>query len=156
VSSPTVWCPSCGAEYQAGSLLCSDCRVALVSTPPSSQPVGAWATRPEQANDDDLMELGSWPRLPAQILRRRLESAGLSVMVEWTGPGAEAEGTIVVPASQAEFASAIVNELDVDDEVPDTSPLAYVVRVEEHLAVAGQLLEELRTRLDAQERDGSS
>jgi hypothetical protein len=102
------------------------------------------------------MELGSWPRLPAQILRRRLESAGLSVMVEWTGPGPEAEGTIVVPASQAEFASAIVNELDVDDEVPDTSPLAYVVRVEEHLAVAGQLLEELRTRLDEQERDNSS
>ena len=106
MSSPTVWCPSCGAEYQAGSLLCSDCRVALVSTPPSSQPgtVGAWGVRAEQTSDDDLMELGSWPRLPAQILRRRLESAGLSVMVEWTGPGPEAEGTIVVPASQAEFA----------------------------------------------------
>ncbi|HEX7521626.1 MAG TPA: hypothetical protein VF441_06145 [Acidimicrobiia bacterium] len=158
MSSPTVWCPSCGAEYQAGSLLCSDCRVALVSTPPSSQPGtgDAWGVRAEQTSDDDLMELGSWPRLPAQILRRRLESAGLSVMVEWTGPGPEAEGTIVVPASQAEFASAIVNELDVDDEVPDTSPLAYVVRVEEHLAVAGQLLEELRTRLDEQERDGAS
>lgn len=158
MSSPTVWCPSCGAEYQAGSRLCSDCRVALVSTPPSSGrgTAGAWDTRAEQASDDDLTELGSWPRLAAQILRRRLESAGLSVMVEWTGPGPEAEGTIVVPASQAEFASAIVNELDVDDEVPDTSPIAYVVRIEEHLAVAGQLLEELRTRLDEQERDGSS
>ena len=95
--------------------------------------------------------MGEWPRLAAQILRRRLETAGVTVMVEWSGPGADAIGTLVVPEAQADFAEAVVNEIDVDDEVPDSSPLAYVVRIEEHLAAAGALLEELRTRLDQDE-----
>ncbi len=69
-------------------------------------------------------------------------------MVEWSGPGADAVGTLVVPEAQADFAEAVVNEIDVDDEVPDTSPIAYLARIEEHLAAAGALLDELRTRLD--------
>jgi len=100
------------------------------------------------SGDDDLVELGGWPRLAAQILRRRLETAGITVMVEWSGPGADAIGTLVVPEPQAEFAEAVVNEIDVDDEVPDTSSIAYIERIEEHLAAAGALLDELRTRLD--------
>ena len=96
----------------------------------------------------DLVELGEFPRLHAQILRRRLETAGLSVMVEWTGPGGSALGTILVPDSQAEFAEAVINEIEVDDEVPDSSPEAYIARIEEHLSVVGALLDELRTRLD--------
>jgi hypothetical protein len=142
MSSTTVWCPSCGAEYVAGSTSCSDCRVALV------------ADRPTRVAGDgapgagDLVELGEWPRLSAQILRRRLETAGISVLVEWSGPGADAIGTLVVPEAQADFAEAVVNEIDVDDEVPDSSPIAYVTRIEEHLAAAAALLDELRTRLD--------
>lgn len=140
----TVWCPSCGAEYVASATSCSDCRVALV------------AERPPVADDrapvtGELVELGEWPRLSAQILRRRLETAGISVLVEWSGPGAEAIGTLVVPEAQAEFADAVVNEIDVDDEVPDTSPVAYVTRIEEHLAATAALLDELRTRLDTEE-----
>lgn len=96
----------------------------------------------------DLVEITSSSRLAAQILRRRLESAGVSVMVEWTGPGADATGTILVPEGQAEFAEAVVNEIEVDDEVPDTSPEAYIARIDEHLAIVGSLLDELRTRLE--------
>jgi hypothetical protein len=96
----------------------------------------------------DLVEMGDYPRLSAQILRRRLESAGISVMVEWTGPGPEATGTILVPDAQAEFAEAVINELEVEDEVPDTSPEAYMARIEEHLSAIGSLLDELRTRLE--------
>jgi hypothetical protein len=144
MSSTTVWCPSCGAEYVAGSTSCSDCRVALVAVRPRIADDGAPA-------GGDLVELGEWPRLSAQILRRRLETAGISVLVEWSGPGAEAVGTLVVPEAQAEFADAVVNEIDVDDEVPDSSPIAYVTRIEEHLAAAGALLDELRTRLEADE-----
>ena len=59
-------------------------------------------------------------------------------------------GALAVPTSDAEFARAVVTEIEVDDEVPDTSPYAYVARIEEHLAAAGELLEELRTRLDEQ------
>jgi hypothetical protein len=147
MSAPNVWCPSCGAEYTVGSRYCSDCRVALVAEPPDARP-------DEDDNGDegvdatDLVEMGDYVRLSAQILRRRLESAGISVMVEWTGPGADATGTILVPDAQAEFAEAVINEIEVEDEVPDTSPEAYVVRIEEHLSAIGSLLEELRTRLE--------
>jgi len=169
MNAPTVWCPSCGAEYVIGSRYCSDCRVELVQETPGpadrrpearDQRFGdrpftnerAAGERDDDDDDDeagDLIEIGSWPRLQAQILRRRLETAGLSVMVEWDGPGAEALGTILVPEAQAEFASAVVNEIDVGDEVPDTSPAAYVERIEEHLSAIGALLDELRTRLDS-------
>jgi hypothetical protein len=145
MSAPNVWCPSCGAEYTVGSRYCSDCRVALVAEPPDAPP--------DDDDDDsvdatDLVEIGDFARLSAQILRRRLESAGISVMVEWTGPGADATGTILVPDAQAEFAEAVINEIEVEDEVPDTSPEAYVARIEEHLSAIGSLLDELRTRLE--------
>jgi hypothetical protein len=153
MSTPKVWCPACGAEYTVGSRYCNECRVELVvESPPSATDGGSPMDNGDEAADaTDLVELGEYPRLHAQILRRRLETAGLSVMVEWTGPGGSALGTILVPDSQAEFAEAVINELDVDDEVPDSSPEAYIARIEEHLGVVGSLLDELRTRLDQTE-----
>jgi hypothetical protein len=99
-----------------------------------------------------MVELGQYPRLSVLVLRRRLESAGITTMVEWTGPNPEALGTLLVPEPQSEFAEAVVNELDVDDEVPDTSPAAYLSRIEEHLSAIGGLLEELRVRIDELEQ----
>ena len=149
MSTPSVWCPACGAEYTAGSRYCNECRVELVVEPPSADgEVGD-----EVGDATDLVELGEFSRLHAQILRRRLETAGLSVMVEWSGPGGSALGTILVPDSQAEFAEAVINEIEVDDEVPDSSPEAYIARIEEHLEVVGALLDELRTRLDPGQPD---
>jgi hypothetical protein len=150
MSTPTVWCPACGAEYTIGSRYCIECRVELVVEPPPAANGGSdMDDNGEDAGDaTDLVELGEFPRLHAQILRRRLETAGLSVMVEWSGPGGSAVGTILVPDSQAEFAEAVINEIEVDDEVPDSSPEAYIARIEEHLGVVGALLDELRTRLD--------
>jgi hypothetical protein len=95
-----------------------------------------------------LVELGVWPRLHAQILRARLESAGLSVFARWDGPGADATGVLAVPESEATFGRAVVTELEVDDEVPDTSPHAYLARIDEHLSALAGLVDELRTRLD--------
>ena len=144
MSTPSVWCPACGAEYTAGSRYCNECRVELVVEPPSAD-----GDEGDEAGDaTDLVELGEFPRLHAQILRRRLETAGLSVMVEWSGPGGSALGTILVPDAQAEFAEAVINEIEVDDEVPDSSPDAYIARIEEHLGAVGALLDELRTRLE--------
>ncbi len=143
MSTPSVWCPACGAEYTAGSRYCNECRVELVVEPPAAD-----GDNGDEGDATDLVELGEFPRLHAQILRRRLETAGLSVMVEWTGPGGAALGTILVPDSQAEFAEAVINEIEVDDEVPDSSPDAYIARIEEHLSAVGALLDELRTRLD--------
>src|SRR5512140_3231749 len=126
VGEPTLWCPSCGTEYQPTATQCIDCRVALVSEPPPLI----------DENDDGtgLVELGEWPRVQAQVLRRRLETAGVSVMIEWSGPASDANGIILVGEDQAEFGAAVVNEIDVDDEVADNSPHAYVVRIEEHLS----------------------
>jgi hypothetical protein len=151
VDEPTVWCPSCGAEYRVGATSCADCRVALV------------AERPEHLDDledlDDeadggLFELGEWPKLQAQVLRRRLETAGVPVMIEWTGVADDRRGVLLVPEDQRAFGAAVVNEIDVDDEVSDDSPHAYIARLEEHLSAAAGLLDELRTRLDALEADG--
>jgi hypothetical protein len=139
----TVWCPSCGAEYRMDVTQCPDCRVALVP----EQPVFL-------DDDSGLVELGEWPRIQAQVLRRRLETAGVSVMIEWSGPASNATGILLVPEDQGEFGAAVVNEIDVDDEVADNSPHAYVVRIEEHLSAAAGLLAELRTQLDALESDG--
>ena len=104
------------------------------------------------AADRDLVAIGEHPRLAAQILRRRLESTGIAVVVDWSGEADDARGVLLVPGAQADFARAVVNELEVTDEVPDTSPIAYVVRIEEHLEAASALLEELRTRLDEEAR----
>ena len=99
-------------------------------------------------------ELGDWPKLQAQVLRRRLETAGIPVLMVPAGPPGARRGVLSVPAEQLDFARAVVNELDVDDEVADDSPHAYVVRIEEHLSAAAGLLDELRTRLDELESDG--
>jgi hypothetical protein len=141
---PTLWCPSCGEAYRADTTQCPDCRVAL--TP--DEPVF------EDADDNGLVELGEWPRVQALVLRRRLESASVAVMIEWSGPTSNATGVLFVPEDQAEFGSAVVNEIEVDDEVADNSPHAYVARIEEHLSAAAGLLAELRAQLDDLEADG--
>jgi hypothetical protein len=116
--------------------------------------------RPVLADDGDddeggaLVELGEWPRLQAQVLRRRLETAGVPVMIDWTGTGDERFGVLVVPEEHGDFAAAVVNEIDVDDEIADDSPHAYVARIEEHLSAAAGLLDEPRTKLDELEGDG--
>ena len=135
-----------------GATSCADCRVALVAERPEH------LDDPEDHDDaeggDGLFELGEWPKLQAQVLRRRLETAGVPVMIEWTGVADDRRGVLLVPEEQGAFGAAVVNEIDVDDEVSDDSPHAYVARIEEHLSAASGLLDELRTRLDALEADG--
>ncbi|MGH9000758.1 MAG: hypothetical protein ACRDY7_15370 [Acidimicrobiia bacterium] len=153
MSDPTVWCPSCGAEYRVGSTYCSDCRVSLVAERPAGGAGGAAGNGDDLDEGDgdglddasDLVEMGEYSRLSAQILRRRLESAGISVMIEWTGPGPDAAGTLLVTDAQAEFAEAVIDEIPVEDEVAEASPDGHLALVEEHLATIGSLLEEVRT-----------
>jgi hypothetical protein len=143
-AEPTLWCPSCGAEYRADTKTCPDCRVTLSPDPPEEI----------EGDDNGLVEIGEYPRVQAQILRRRLDTAGVPVMIEWTGPSGQGTGILLVPEDHAEFGSAVVNEIDADDEVADNSPHAYVARIEENLAAAVELLAELRAQLDDLEADG--
>ena len=79
----------------------------------------------DEGGDDDgdgLVEIGEWPKIQAQVLRRRLETASVPVMIEWTGAADDRRGVLLVPEDQSEFAAAVVNEIDVDDEVSDDSP----------------------------------
>ena len=145
-----MWCPSCGSEYRIGTSRCADCRVALVN----EEPTHLTAPGDDADDADGLVEIGTWPKIQAQVLRRRLETASVGVMIEWTGSADDRRGVILVPSEQAEFAAAVVNEIDVDDEVSDDSPHAYVARIEEHLSAAAGLLDELRTRLDDLEAGG--
>jgi hypothetical protein len=148
-----MWCPSCGTEYRLGATTCTECRVSLVAEPPAAlqrddEPSDAYDGEPE------LVEVGTFAKLQAQVLRRRLETAGVPVMIEWTGASDDRRGALLVPGEHADFAAAVVNEIDVDDEVADDSPHAYVTRLEEHLSAAAGLLDELRTKLDELEGDG--
>ena len=104
---------------------------------------------------DGLVALGAWPRLAAQILRARLETAGVDVLAQWPETP-DGPVTLAVRPDDVGFASAVVHELDVDDEVPDTSPIAYVARIEEHLGAVAELLEELRSRVEQLEGGGGS
>src|SRR2546430_14029397 len=92
----SLWCPSCGAEYRADTTTCSDCRVALVPDPPM------------ELDDEDggLVEIGEWPRVQAQVLRRRLETAGVSGMIEGAGPARDATGVLLGPEDQAQVGTA--------------------------------------------------
>jgi hypothetical protein len=155
----TLWCPSCGAEYRPGATICPDCRVALAGAPPSHFGEALQPQASEENADEDeesYVELGEYPRVNAQILRSRLEAADVPVMIEWVRTPGNTTGILIVPEDKAEFAAAVVNEIDVDDEVPDTSPYAYLTRIEEHMAAATGLLEELRSRLDEMEAGGTS
>jgi hypothetical protein len=136
-----------------GTSRCADCRVALVAEEPTHL-TGGNDLDDDGADGDSLVELGEWPKIQAQILRRRLETASVPVMIEWTGSTDDRRGVLLVPEEQGEFAAAVVNEIDVDDEVSDDSPHAYVARIDEHLSAVAGLLDELRTRLDDLESDG--
>jgi hypothetical protein len=153
VDEPTLWCPSCGSEYRVGTTRCADCRVALVAEQPTHL-TGADDVDEGDDDTDALVEIGEYPKIQAQVLRRRLETASVPVMIEWTGGPEDRRGVLFVPDDQSEFAAAVVNEIDVDDEVSDDSPHAYVARIEEHLSAVAGLLDELRTRLDDLEADG--
>ncbi|HEV7525903.1 MAG TPA: hypothetical protein VGP92_13115 [Acidimicrobiia bacterium] len=153
MDEPSLWCPSCGSEYRPGASRCADCRVALVTEEPTHL-TGGNDVDDDDGDGDSLVEIGEWPKIQAQVLRRRLETASVPVMIEWTGSADDRRGVILVPEAQGEFAAAVVNEIDVDDEVSDDSPHAYVARIDEHLSAVAGLLDELRTRLDELESDG--
>lgn len=143
MSSPTVWCPSCGDEYVAGSEFCSDCRVELVAERPE-QLTGAAAGDAGDGLPPDYEELGAWPQLGTAIVVRRLRDAGVDVLTRWSDPTDAGRALVAVPRGQIEFADAVMTELPVEDELPRGYVEDYVERIEARLAEIAVLLDELR------------
>lgn len=141
MTSATLFCPSCGDEYVAGSQACSDCRVALVP----ERPEVAHRSEPSRPGGipNGYVELGEWPPLAAVTLVRRLTDAGVDVSVQWSTPGANLSG-LAVPDGQLEFADAVLRELPIEDDLPQGTPQAYLDRVEARLAEIAVLLDEMR------------
>ena len=93
----------------------------------------------ENEPGEDLVEMGECPRLMPRSCRRRMESAE-SPSFSGAGPTPpRGQRVLCVPATNAEFAAALVDEIEAEDEVPDTSPAAYIARIEEHLPRHGRV-----------------
>lgn len=139
--SATLWCPSCGTQYVAGSRYCSACRVALVAERPGGP---SDAPEPLAGLPDGYAELGAWPRLATTIVTRRLEDAGVPVATSWSDPDSDGRSVVAVPVDQLEFADAVLRELPLDDELPRGSLKSYIERIETRLGEIAVLLDELR------------
>jgi len=115
-----MYCPVCGAEYRPGFSLCSDCQVALVPDPPSSEAESAAASSSFLtlwAGDDplkyaEIREALENRKIPSRTLHR--EDRSFNVV---TQPAFE----VFVPADALDSARAALKDILADEEVAEAS-----------------------------------
>jgi hypothetical protein len=109
------WCPNCRTEYEGGRSVCTDCGASLVDEEPVTV-----------ASEDPVVVLHAATANEARIAEATLEAEGIPAFVQLPGTVLPQHGNIVdddnpeldvlVPAEEAERASAILNEPPLTDE----------------------------------------
>jgi hypothetical protein len=110
----TLYCPSCGAEYVAGTDECAECFVPLVDRAATE------ARRQHEPDDEEVVyELAEWDPDLRQQLSKALSHEGIHF--EWEG-----DGDLIVWESDADRVDSILDELedaeDVDEDRSDELP----------------------------------
>ena len=73
----TAWCPKCGAEYVEGVVVCTDCGVALVDSPPEQRAAA-------EEHDVIVYELDDWTTEEREELEVRLNTEEINH--SWDSP----------------------------------------------------------------------
>ncbi len=115
-----AWCPQCGVEYREGFGRCSDCGVALVSTPPLGP------KRPAEPGPE-WVEIASYTtveeaRLAQGLLQERdipAEVVDKHVVLNPFPQVDEAGVLLLVPPDRAELADEVLARAEAgEDELP--------------------------------------
>lgn len=88
------WCPQCGTRYRPGFTECTDCSVALVSTPPASE-----------NHDEAVYDLTSWTDEMRAGLQLRLTAE--EIAHEWRDVN-----FVVVADAISEHVTALIDEAE--------------------------------------------
>jgi hypothetical protein len=107
-TAPTRWCPTCGAEYQAGVEDCLDCGVPLVDQPPPERSPRP-APDPAAGHEPVGYDLSDWDRDRRAALEWML--AGRNIPFEWGE-----DDVLLVPPALADDVEGFLDYLESGDD----------------------------------------
>ena len=112
-----MYCPECRTEYREGFTVCVDCGAALVpELPPEPMPEPS----PEGADFEEV--LGFMDGSVVAMVKSLLDEEGIGYYIkgEFTVSGVP-DRKLMVRGDQAERAREILEEMESDEEEPDTA-----------------------------------
>src|SRR5688572_4143565 len=77
MTTSTMWCPECGAEYREGMTTCTDCNVALVDEMPPDKDANGNSNGDDEGTEVVVYELEDWTSEERGRLDQRLQTDGI-------------------------------------------------------------------------------